>query len=57
MKNKLNIYVTQQYKEISSEFVKLMDLIDIQCIVHIDKLNFIYISKTYQKERVLKASE
>ena len=53
MKNKLNIYVTQQYKEISSEFVKLMDLIDIQCIVHIDKLNFIYISKTYQKENHL----
>ena len=53
MKNKLNIYVTQQYKEISSEFVKLMDLIDIQCVVHIDKLNFIYISNTYQKENHL----
>ena len=53
MKNKLNIYITQVYKQISSEFVKLMDLIDVQCIVHIDKLNFDHISKTHKKEHHL----
>ena len=50
MKNKLNIYVSKIYKPISSEIVKLMDLIDIQCTVYVDNLNFQSISNTYKKE-------
>ena len=50
MKNKLNIYVSQMYKPISYEIMKLMDLIDIQCTVHVDTINFQSISKTYKKE-------
>ena len=50
MKNKLNIYVTKTYKSIGSEIIKLLDLIDFQCKIYIDDLNFKEIKKTYKKE-------
>lgn len=47
---KLNIHTCESYKSVSSEIIKLMDLIDIQCNVYYDNIDFHKISKTYTKE-------
>ena len=50
MKNKINIYVTKTYKSIGSEIIQLLDLIDIQCKIYVNDLNFKQIKKTYKNE-------
>ena len=50
MGKKLNLYVSKEYKTISSEIIKLLDLMDTQCSVNNDNIPYNRISTTYKKE-------
>ena len=47
---KLNIHICETYKSVSSEIVKIMDLIDVQCVIYYDEINFTKISETHNSE-------
>lgn len=50
MGKKLNLYVSKEYKTISSEIIKLLDLMDTQCCVINNNIQYNEIAITYKKE-------